>query len=84
MANLYHQHDGSRVLDFISNSIGALADAIALLIRQLFAACCSRIVGKRSNALHDALDVLLGEKSQVFGYGLLECKLIACRAPSSP
>jgi len=84
MTNLDDQHGKSGVLDLVNDSISTLPDTIALLARKLLATCRPRIICKRPDALHDPLDFLLRESSQVFSYGFLEEQLIACHAPSDP
>jgi hypothetical protein len=55
MTDLDDKDNKSPVLNPINNSICALPDTISLLARQLLATCWSRIIRKRSDALHDPL-----------------------------
>jgi len=78
MANLDDDDLASVVVDFVEDSIRALAESIPLLPGELLTPFASGLVGEGANALQDTGKVLLGDRAQVLGNRFLEEQAISC------
>jgi hypothetical protein len=78
MANLDDDDLVPIVIDFVEDSIRALADSIPFLSGELLAPFTSGLVGEGANALQDAGRVSLGDRTQVLGDRFLEEQAISC------
>jgi hypothetical protein len=78
----FHDHDNHpSVVDFVEHAVNALANPVPFAAGELFTARGAGVIGKRVDAPQNPLYVLRGDAAEIFGYGPLDDKLIACHAP---
>ncbi len=83
MTNLDYNDDTNVILNLIEDTIGALADSVALLVGEFLALIGTGIISKHLDSLQDSPNVLLRDGAEVLRNGLLEQKSISCHVPSS-
>ena len=77
-----NRHRDDVILNRIQDSIVSLPDAIHIINTELFRARRSRVVSQAVDTLQDTLNVLLGNRAEIFGNGPLEDDSIACHQPA--
>jgi len=83
VADLDHDDGTNVILNLIEDTIGALADSVALLVGEFLALIGTEIISKHLDSLQDSPNVLLRDGAEVLRNGLLEQKSISCHVPSS-
>jgi len=82
MPNPYHNDLQGIIADFVDDSVGAVADRLLFLARQLLGAGVTRFVLQGIEVSQNPGHILLRDAAQIFGDGLSEEESISSHALS--